>query len=395
MAKKSEIEKLSEKVEKDPSSTLFVRLAEEYRKAGRLDEAIEVLTSGIERQPSYVSARVALGKAYLEKGMLPEARDVFAQVAEAIPDNLFAHRKLGDIHRELGDLGHALAAYETVVALSPMDEEAQDIIRQLRESGVEPPPPDEPEPEGEEASPQAEPEPQAVEEEPEAPPEDLPFEASEMIGLDEAPDWSGAFTSDKEEEGHEKETHEGGISPVDFSAFGESLMPLSEEAAPEVEELPVEEAPAEVEEAGPAEEAAPEVEELPVEEAPAEVEEAGPAEEAEELGLESFKGLSDDGEALAKAEHGTLAREEEPDEGLKVADSLIKEGRYTEVMDVYHARLEKNPEDRIVLQRVGELKGLLKLLGKDTEQVELKLQAFLEAIKARRNEFFGHSERHG
>ena len=35
-----EIEKLRERVDKDPNSKLFVPLAEEYRKEGRLDEAV-------------------------------------------------------------------------------------------------------------------------------------------------------------------------------------------------------------------------------------------------------------------------------------------------------------------------------------------------------------------
>lgn len=64
---KDEIEKLKEKVEKDPLSKLFVPLAEEYRKIGMLDEAVSVLLKGLENQPNYMTARVALGKIYLEK----------------------------------------------------------------------------------------------------------------------------------------------------------------------------------------------------------------------------------------------------------------------------------------------------------------------------------------
>ena len=62
-----DIEKLKEKVKKDPNSKLFVPLAEEYRKTGMLDEAISVLMTGITSQPGYASARVSLGKIYLEK----------------------------------------------------------------------------------------------------------------------------------------------------------------------------------------------------------------------------------------------------------------------------------------------------------------------------------------
>ena len=87
-----DIEKLKEKVKKDPNSKLFVPLAEEYRKTGKLDEAISVLMAGITSQPGYTSARVSLGKIYLEKKMAPAAKEEFEKVISAIPENLFAHK---------------------------------------------------------------------------------------------------------------------------------------------------------------------------------------------------------------------------------------------------------------------------------------------------------------
>jgi len=117
--KKDEITRLEEKVAKDPKSTLFVRLSEEYRKAGRLDEAIEVLKKGLEAQPAYMSARVALGRIYLEKGMVDEARATFEQVVEAIPDNLFARQRLADIYQEQGELELARQQVEEIIRLNP------------------------------------------------------------------------------------------------------------------------------------------------------------------------------------------------------------------------------------------------------------------------------------
>ena len=97
-----DIDKLKEKVKKDPNSKLFVPLAEEYRKTGMLDEAISVLMAGITSQPGYTSARVSLGKIYLEKKMAPAAKEEFEKVISAIPDNLFAHKKLAEIYRDSG-----------------------------------------------------------------------------------------------------------------------------------------------------------------------------------------------------------------------------------------------------------------------------------------------------
>jgi tetratricopeptide (TPR) repeat protein len=126
-----EIEKLREKVEKDPNSKLYVPLAEEYRKEGMLDEAVEVLQKGIERQPGYMSARVSLGKIYLEKGHMDEARAEFEQVVKVIPDNLYSHKKLAEIYRDTGERDLAIRAFRTFLKLNPMDAEALNSLRDL------------------------------------------------------------------------------------------------------------------------------------------------------------------------------------------------------------------------------------------------------------------------
>ena len=117
-----EIERLKEKISKDPNSKLFVPLAEEYKKAGMFDEAIDALIQGLERQPNYLSARVSLGKIYIERGMPAEARVEFEQVIAAIPDNLYAHKKLAEIYRDLGERQNAIREFKTVLQLNPMDE---------------------------------------------------------------------------------------------------------------------------------------------------------------------------------------------------------------------------------------------------------------------------------
>jgi hypothetical protein len=126
------IEKLKEKVARDPSSTLFVPLAEMYRKAGRIDEAIEVLRDGIDRQPAYASARVALGKIYFDRGMLAESREQFKRVVEDLPENLYAQKKLGEICKKQGDVPAAIAAYVQVQKLNPSDDEATVALRELQ-----------------------------------------------------------------------------------------------------------------------------------------------------------------------------------------------------------------------------------------------------------------------
>lgn len=110
MSDTTRIDQLRRRVEADPASFAFASLAEEYRKAGRFDEAIATCRSGLERHPSYVSARAILGRALIEVGALDAAREAFDTVLGAAPDNLAALRGLAEVHRR-----RQMAALERVL----------------------------------------------------------------------------------------------------------------------------------------------------------------------------------------------------------------------------------------------------------------------------------------
>jgi tetratricopeptide (TPR) repeat protein len=93
------IDELRRRVQKDPASIAFAQLAEEHRRAGQYDEAIEVARAGLQQHPAYLSARVTLGRALIELGRLDEAAAEFESVVKAAPDNLTAVRQLADIHQ--------------------------------------------------------------------------------------------------------------------------------------------------------------------------------------------------------------------------------------------------------------------------------------------------------
>lgn len=94
----SRIEELERRVQQDPASIAFGALAEEYRRAGRLEDAIVVCRAGLERHPSYLSARVTLGRALQALGQLDDARAEFERVIDVAPDNLAAIRALAELH---------------------------------------------------------------------------------------------------------------------------------------------------------------------------------------------------------------------------------------------------------------------------------------------------------
>lgn len=104
LAESTRIEELRRRVDLDPASVSFAALAEEYRRAGRFDEAIAVCRAGLARHPEYILARVTLGRALMDTGALNEARAEFEQAVKAAPENLAAIRGLAEIHKRTSEM---------------------------------------------------------------------------------------------------------------------------------------------------------------------------------------------------------------------------------------------------------------------------------------------------
>ena len=320
-----EIEKLRVRVEKDPNSRLFLPLAEEYRKSGLLDEAISVILRGLERQPGYTSARVALGRIYIEKDMIDEAKSEFEAVVKAIPDNLFAHKKLADIYRDAGETEKAVAEYETVIRLNPSDDDAKMCLSEITGSAHDE--------------------------------EELP-----------------AFGEVEIEQGTEEQM-------VADAATGEGAGEIPAEVAEEVPAGP-EEKFAGFEEfkssfQGIREEGAAETEDVQ------EISEEQVFELSEETPFENiFVGTEGESREVAG---GPGAQPLSVDSGgapdISAADSFIQSGNYFRALETYKEVLTREPDNKSVLQRVVELKSLMKLTGKDGEALIAGLEAFLDAIK--------------
>jgi tetratricopeptide (TPR) repeat protein len=100
-ADNARIEELRRRVQQDSASIAFAQLAEEYRRSGHLQEAVSVCRAGLVHHPSYVSARVTLGRALMALGQHEEARAELEYVLRAAPDNLLALRSLEEL-REAG-----------------------------------------------------------------------------------------------------------------------------------------------------------------------------------------------------------------------------------------------------------------------------------------------------
>lgn len=278
-----DLKRLKEKVDKDPNSKLFFPLAEEYKKVGMLDEAIDVLMKGLNSQPDYMSARVSLGKIYLEKSMVNEARAEFEKVINSKPDNLFAHRKLAEIYRNLGERDKALEEFRMVLTLNPLDEDTVRTITEIEkeltvQSGIT----------------------------------DTTFPILQEVKLSDVSLAGEVSDNDKEE----------------MKAQGEGIK----EEFKEIQEIE-------------------KFEDTAIE----------TAEQREEM-TSSFEDL------------------------LRESDLYIAQGRYKEAMDIYMKLLSIEPGNVSVLQRTEELKALMKLLGKDKDELIARLGNFLNGIRKRRDE---------
>src|SRR5256885_15589743 len=106
------IEELRFRLKTDAKSRLFYPLAEELRKIGRFDEAEQVLRSGLEHHPTYLSAWVGLGRVLRDQKKNDRAVEALSKALQLDPGNVVAARLLGDAYLDLGDKVEAIKKYK-------------------------------------------------------------------------------------------------------------------------------------------------------------------------------------------------------------------------------------------------------------------------------------------
>jgi tetratricopeptide (TPR) repeat protein len=131
------IRELVKRVEREPGSRFFVPLADEYRKAGRLADAIKTLEGGLTVHIGYVAARIALARAYLEAGRIDDSISAFSKALSDDPSNLVAAKALGDLHVSRGEPLEALKRYLRYRGISG-DRRLDGIISRLEEETATP-----------------------------------------------------------------------------------------------------------------------------------------------------------------------------------------------------------------------------------------------------------------
>ncbi|MCX8093859.1 MAG: tetratricopeptide repeat protein [Candidatus Goldbacteria bacterium] len=126
----AEIEELKKKLSQNPDSLIFVPLADAYRKAGLYDEAIEVCKKGLEKHPTYTSARVVLGRVYIEKNKFDEAIQELKKVESVDSDNIMVHTMLGNMYLKKKMYAEAVEQFQRVLSINPEDVEIQEKLKE-------------------------------------------------------------------------------------------------------------------------------------------------------------------------------------------------------------------------------------------------------------------------
>lgn len=417
MAQPSEIEKLERRYAENPKGRNFAPLADAYRKAGQIDQAIELCKSGLERHPDYVSAHIVYGRCLIDKHTDSAAEQVFRKVLELDPENVIAFRVLAEISQRGGRLDEAVTWLTKLLAADPMNGDAAEALTVAKSKAAQaaqatksappaPPPPSAaeqwivataPEPQASEPTAAALPEPgivslDAISLEPPTPGPLTP--AEQGAGDIEVYDGSVNFSSashlaradgiELQEEVVMEPTEIAieGLARTQYEGSGVFRLDESAQAASVLEPTPPPEA---VEPAEPAEAEAPEVDLpliMPEDVTPAAHAGAGPPPSARRpTPIPAAVALSDDDGA---ADAVALSRAE-PVVTETMAELYLKQGHRDEALRVYRALEAQRPNDARLRARVAALTGGGGSAGEKRRSGSgQSAQAFLKGILAGR-----------
>jgi tetratricopeptide (TPR) repeat protein len=390
VAHTSEIEKLERRYAENPKGRNFAPLADAYRKAGQLDQAIELCTSGLEHHPDYVSAHIVYGRCLIDQHQDDKAAVVFRKVLGLDPENVIAFKVLADIGARSGQLDEAVLWLTKLLAADPMNGDAAEALALAKGKAAQAP----------KATPAAPPPPPVAPAELElsdiiqdadpAPPIDLRPQAegpSDIEFFDGTMDFSSVSNSTARAEGieiHEdivlqpQEIEVEGLAHTQYEASG--LFKLD---PPEDDDLGTVDLqlimPEPLEDVGSPEEA------FAPPPAPDPPRAAGPGRwtPTPSAGSPAAVTLSDDDGA---ADTAALSRAE-PILTETIAELYLKQGHQEEALRVYQALQAQHPDDRRLRAKIAALsRGVTGVSGAETGGVPRgqTVQAFLRGILASR-----------
>ena len=132
MPSSDRIDELKKRYDENPRR-FFASLANEYRKAGDLEQAITLCQTHLAEQPQNMNGHVVYGQALFEAGRYDEAKGTFEAALALDPENLIALRHLGDIACTNGANDQAREWYTRVLDADPRNDEIIALLAGLEE----------------------------------------------------------------------------------------------------------------------------------------------------------------------------------------------------------------------------------------------------------------------
>ena len=114
----------------------FAALANEYRKAGQLEKAIELCEQHLAEQRNHLSGHVVLAQALVDAGRPEAAWSSLHTALDLDPENFIALRLLGDLSAGAGDAEQARAYYFRALEIEPRNEQLLDALKSLGQRGA-------------------------------------------------------------------------------------------------------------------------------------------------------------------------------------------------------------------------------------------------------------------
>jgi tetratricopeptide (TPR) repeat protein len=129
-----ELELYQQMMSKDPSSQVFVYLAEALLEHEMYKEAIETCVNGLRLRPHDLRARVILGMSFLHTGELDRAESELLKAKEMLEINAVTYRALAELYEQRGDLQSAENYRRLFEAIHPTEAEAMGTEKAENES---------------------------------------------------------------------------------------------------------------------------------------------------------------------------------------------------------------------------------------------------------------------
>lgn len=129
-----DIRRLSDELARDPSSLVFLTLADALRRQGQVALALKVALRGLERHPHNAEAHDLLARIAVDNGELDRAFDEWDMALRLSPDHAGAKKGMGFVRFRQGRLPEAEEYLSAAASADPEDASISTALAFVRES---------------------------------------------------------------------------------------------------------------------------------------------------------------------------------------------------------------------------------------------------------------------